>query len=215
MPPAAATALRPRSAAAVGLRHSSTSGRLPGCLRGNKSWRETRASRRLVGSGRGPSPGAALRFENPFACMPGLQAQPRTADPGEPSRILPRRPVSIRSIFPGALGLAPPGNQVLGIDRPGLGQAWRPPPSRRHPRHVVPPSGGLPDSGGTPAKRGSIPRLEIGSHCLRENQQHPIAVRPPFLFEIRALHPEKLAAPRIVEEDRPALPIDAGYHHIV
>src|SRR2546421_13125208 len=70
-------------------------------------------------------------------------------------------------------------------------------------------------SGETPANRGSIPRLEIGSHGLWENQQHPIAVRPPFLFEIRALHAEKLAAPRIVEEDRPALPIDAGYHHIV
>src|SRR6266480_547081 len=205
----------PHSAAAVGLRHSNTSGLLPGCLRGNKSWPETRASKSLAGSGREPSRGAAWRFENPFAGTPGRQAQPRSADPGEPSRILPRRPVSIRSIFPGARGLAPPGNQVLGIDRPGLGQAWRPPPSRRHPRHVVPPAVGLPDSGGTPANRGSIPRLEIGSHGLWENQQHPVAVRPPFLFEIRALHAEKLAAPRIVEEDRPALPIDAGYHHIV
>src|SRR5437016_5128625 len=217
--PAAATARRRHSAAAAGLRDSNTSRLLPGCLRGNKSWRETRASTRLRDSGRAPPRGAVLRFENPFACRQGLPAQPKTADPWGPSEILPRMPLSIRSIFPCARGPAPPGNQVLVIDRPGLGQAWLPRPSARHPRHFVPQSAGLvqrTDSRGTPANRGSIPRLEIGSHGLfGENQQHPIAVWPPFFFEIRALDPEKLAPPRIVDEHGPALPIDAGYHHVV
>src|SRR6266403_3656155 len=215
----AATARRRRSAGAVCLRDSNTSELLPGCLAGNKSWRETRASTRLADRGPVPSAGAPLRFESLPVCTPCRPAQPKTADLWEPSAILSRTPVSLRSIFPCARGPALRENQVLVIDRPRLGQAWRPHPSARHQRPFVPQSSGLAqrnDSGGTPANPGSIPRLEIGSHGLfGDYQQHPVAVRPPFLFKIRAPDPEKFAPRRIVDEDGLALPIDACYYHVV
>src|SRR6267142_3860519 len=215
----AARARRPRSAGAVCLRDSNTSEPLPGCLAGNKSWRKTRTSTRLADAGPVPSAGTPLRFESLSVCMQCRPAQRKTADLWEPSASRPRTPVSLRSIFPCARGPALRENQVLVIDRPCLGQAWRPHPSALHQRPFVPQSSGLAqrnDSGGTPRNPGSIPRLEIGSYGLfGDNQQHPIAVRPPLLFKIRALDPEKFATRRIVDENGLALPIDACYYHVV
>src|SRR6267378_7882874 len=69
IPSAVEKARRRRSAAAVCPRDSKTSALLPGCLPGNKSWRETRACTRLADSIAELHADCLSRFENPFACM--------------------------------------------------------------------------------------------------------------------------------------------------
>src|SRR5467141_2713846 len=216
---AVARARRRRSAAAVCPRDSNTSALLPGCLPGNKSWRETRACTRLADSVAELHADCLSRFENPFACMRFRPAPPGTSRHLAPSELQLQTPVLPRSIFPCAPRLIPTRSRDRAIDLPDLARGAGLHPSALHQRRSVLQQGG-PAGENDPVRRltnpASIRQAEqISRGLFGESQQHPIAVRSPFLFEFRAFDSEKFATRGIVNENGPISPIDSRDNNVV
>src|SRR6267143_1179651 len=210
---------RRRSAAAVCPRDSNTSALLPGCLPGNKSWRETRASTRLADSIAELHADCLSRFENPFACTRLRPAPPGTLHQLVPSELQLQTRVLPRSIFPGAPRLIPPRSRDRAIDPADLARGAGLHPSALHQRRSVLQQGG-PDGENDAVRRltnpASIRQAEqISRGLFGESQQHPIAVRSPFLFEFRLFDSEKFATRGVVNENGPISPIDSRDHNVV
>src|SRR6266849_6617875 len=129
------------------------------------------------------------------------------------------RPVSPRTISPDGRRQVPPGSRVPVIDPPDPQRGWQPPPNALHQKHFAPQSDGFDRMEGPErmlenpaAKRQSKEK----SHGLfGDCQQHPIVVRPPFLFEIRAFDADKFATSRVVDKDCPSFPIDSCHHDVM
>src|SRR5467141_4299463 len=216
---AVARARSRRSASAVCPRDSNTSALLPGCLPGNKSWRETRACTRLADSVAELHADCLSRFENPFACTRLRPAPPGTLNRLVPSELQLQTPVLPRSIFPGAPRLIPPRSRDRAIDLPDLAPGAGLHPSALHQRRSVLQQGG-PAGENDPVRRltnpASIRQAEqISRGLFGESQQHPIAVRSPFLFEFRAFDSEKFATRRVVDENGSISPSDSRDHNVV
>src|SRR5882762_7316787 len=219
IPSALAKAQRRRSGAAVCPRDSNTSALLPGCLPGNKSWRETRACTRLADSVAELHADCLSRFENPFACTRFRPAPPGTSHHFAPSELQLQTSVLPRSIFPGAPRLIPPRSRDRAIDPPDLARGAGLHPSALHQRRSVLQQGG-PAEENDPSRRltnpASIRQAEqISNGLFGESQQHPIAVRSPFLFEFRAFDSEKLATRGVVDENGSISPIDSRDNNVV
>src|SRR5260370_32353641 len=128
-------------------------------------------------------------------------------------------PVLPRSTFPCAPRTSPPRSRDRAIALPDLVRGAGLHPSALHQRRSVLRQGG-PDEENDPARRLTNPAsilqsAEISHGLFGEIQEYPIAVRPPFPFEFRALDPEKFAPRRLVDEDGSALPVDAGHYNLV
>src|SRR6202171_3445079 len=219
IPSAVARARRRRSAAAVCPRDSNTSALLPGCLPGNKLWRGTRASTRLADSIAELHADCFSRLENPFVCTRFRPAPPGTSNHSALSELQLQTPVLPRSIFPGATRPIPPRSRDRAIDPPDLVRGAGLHPSALHQRRSVLQQGG-PAGENDPVRRltnpASIQQAEQVSHGLfGESQQHPIAVRSPFLLEFRAFDSEKFATRGVVDENGPISPIDSRAHNVV
>src|SRR5205807_4846463 len=145
IPSAVATGQRRRSRGAVCLRDSNTSALLPGCLPGNKSWRETRASTRLADSIAALYGDCLSRFENPFACTRFRPAPRGTSNHSVPSELQLQTPALPRSISPCAPRPIPPPSRDRAIDPPDLVRGVGPHPSALRQRRSVLHQGGPDD----------------------------------------------------------------------
>src|SRR5712672_3212217 len=155
---------------------------------------------------------------NYFACSRYPLARPGIADRSDSSDVRHRKPVAIPPSVAAWRAPARAGNQgrrpgfrALATTLPLLPNGLSRKLSARHlgAQHLAD------FAGQTSANRARAQEKEISVERGGHREEHPISRSFPFSLEFLPLHAQQFPARRIVYENRLALPIHAGYHHVM